>query len=157
MRALVVGLGNSLRRDDSVGLRVAEDLTRYIFDEDDVEVSQDVCGGMRLMERMIGYDHVVVVDAAEIGERPGSVHVLSPGDLPTRNGGSPHDSDLFTALRVGRFLGGELPETEHIRLVAIQTADTGAFDTRCSEAVENAIPDATHAVLTLLREFRRHS
>jgi hydrogenase maturation protease len=157
VKALVVGIGNSLRRDDSVGLRVAEDVTRYLFDDDDVEVTQDVCGGMRLMERMIGYDHAVVIDAAEIGEEPGSVHVLSPGDLPTRNGSSPHDSDLVTALQLGRFLGGELPDTEHIRLVAIQAADTGAFDTRCSERVENAISDATHAVLTVLRDFRRQS
>jgi len=154
VRSLVLGLGNSLRRDDAIGLRVADEVAQRLGEDAEVDVAQDVCGGLRLMERMIGYDRVVVIDAAEFEEPPGTVRVLTPQELPTRNGGSAHDSDLPTALELGRHLGGALPADRHIALVAVQTSDVQAFDLCCSPAVERALPVATETVLSVLQDLR---
>ena len=65
MKILVLGLGNPLVSDDSVGLRVAERLKPLLADRPDVEVSEDYWGGLRLMERMIGFDRAIIIDAMQ--------------------------------------------------------------------------------------------
>ena len=50
------------------------------------------------MERLSGYEKVVLVDALTSGTVPvGTVLKLGPADLPTRHAGSSHDVDLPTA------------------------------------------------------------
>jgi hydrogenase maturation protease len=157
VKALVLGLGNSLRRDDAVGLKVAGALAKTLADNAEIEVAEDTCGGLRLMERMVGYDRAVIIDAAELGKPPGVVSVLSPEDLPTHNGACAHDADLLTALRLGRKLGAELPSDRNIRLVAIQAADEEGFGLCCSSDVERAIPEAHDTALAVLEELRWRS
>ena len=76
MKTLILGLGNPLVTDDSVGLRVAEELKPLLADRTDVEVSEDYWGGLRLMERMIGFDRAIVIDAIQTGAPPGTIHLL---------------------------------------------------------------------------------
>ena len=112
MRILILGLGNPLVTDDSVGLRVAEALKPLLADRADVEVSEDYWGGLRLMERMIGFDRAIVVDAIQTGAPPGTVHLLTPDGIPTQRSASAHDVNLSTALEFGRQAGMHLPENE---------------------------------------------
>ena len=50
-KTLVLGLGNPLLTDDSVGLRVARELRSLLSGRPDVVVEEDYWGGLRLMER----------------------------------------------------------------------------------------------------------
>ncbi|MCE5267953.1 MAG: hydrogenase maturation protease, partial [Planctomycetaceae bacterium] len=102
MRTLVIGLGNPLVSDDSVGLRVVEHLKARLAGRPDVEVSEDYWGGLRLMERMIGYDGAIVVDAIQTGALAGTIHLLAVDDMPTQRSASAHDVNLGTALQFGR-------------------------------------------------------
>ncbi len=79
MKTLILGLGNPLITDDSIGLRVIEVLQTRLADRPDVEVSEDYWGGLRLMERMIGFDRAIVVDAIQTGAR----RARSIGSPPT--------------------------------------------------------------------------
>ena len=89
MKTLVLGLGNPLVTDDSVGLRVVEELKPLLADRSDVEISEDYWGGLRLMERMIGFDRVIVVDAIHSGAPPGTIHLLAPDGIATQRSASP--------------------------------------------------------------------
>ena len=62
-KTLVIGLGNPIVSDDGVGLRVVQRLKTILADRDDVDVREDYRGGLQLMERMIGYERAIVVDA----------------------------------------------------------------------------------------------
>ena len=150
MKTLVLGLGNPLLRDDAVGLSVAEQLKALLADRVDVEVDVDYWGGLRLMERMIGFARAIVIDAIQAGAEPGSLHVLSPGELPTRRSASAHDVNLLTALELGRQAGAVLPPNERITLLGIETVDTTEFGEELTPAVAAAIPRAVEAVLQML-------
>ena len=69
-RTLIIGLGNPIVSDDSIGLRVAAGVKPLLADRADVEVTEDYWGGLRLMERMIGYDRAIVIDAICTVRRP---------------------------------------------------------------------------------------
>lgn len=150
MKILILGLGNPLVTDDSVGLRVVERLKTLLADRADVEVSEDHWGGLRLMERMIGFDGAIVVDAIQTGAPPGTIHRLTPDGIPTQRSVSAHDVNLSTALEFGRQAGARLPENADIRLVGIEAEDTLTFGERCTPAVQAAIPQAVEAVLVAL-------
>ena len=87
-RTLVIGLGNPLVSDDSVGLRVVERLRPLLADREGVDVVEDYWGGLRLMEQMIGYSRAVVIDATYTGAAPGTIHHLSTDSIATQKSAS---------------------------------------------------------------------
>jgi len=150
MKTLILGLGNPLITDDSIGLRVIEELKSPLAGRPDVEVSEDYWGGLRLMERMIGFDRAIVVDAIQTGAPPGTIHRLTPDGIPTQRSASAHDMNLATALEFGRQAGMHLPANEGIRLVGIEAEDILTFGEQCTPAVQAAIPRAVEVVLEVL-------
>ncbi len=149
MKTLVLGLGNAILGDDRVGLAVADAVRRRLPPDDGVEVDEEHHGGLRLMERLVGYDRAILVDAlcAE-GYPPGVVVRLGPDDMPTENSGSSHDLSLPAALRLGAELGLQMP---HVAIVAVTARDVSGFSEELSPAVAAAVP---HAVETVLAEAR---
>jgi hydrogenase maturation protease len=151
MKTLIIGLGNPLLRDDSVGLRVIQILKERIADLPDIELMEDYWGGLRLMEQMIGYDRAIIVDAICTGALPGTIHLLSPDDIPTQRSASAHDVNLPTALEFGRQAGAHLPASENILLVGIEAADVQTFEESLSPEVEAALSNAVEQILSELR------
>lgn len=150
MKTLVIGLGSPLLCDDSVGLKVAQEVRRRLGERVGVDVEEDVRGGLQLMERLAGYDRAIVVDAILTGAEPGTIHQLTPEDIPTQRSASQHDVNLPTALELGRRLGVQLPGNGDILLVGIEAEDILTFNEQCTPAVTAAIPRAVDVVLESL-------
>lgn len=148
-RTLVIGLGNPLLRDDGVGLHVVAALRQRPLAED-VDCADETHGGLRLMERMIGYDRVLVVDAMTTGVEPGTVRQVSFETHATRHSASAHDVDLPTALRVGRESGAPLPPDARVVLIGIEAEDVETFGEEMTPAVAAAVPRAVETVLHVL-------
>lgn len=149
-RTLVIGLGNPIVSDDSAGLRVAERLKSLLAGREGVEVAEDCWGGLRLMERMIGYDRVIVIDAICSGAPPGTIHHLTPDSMATQKSASAHDVNLPTALAFGRCAGAHLPADADVRLIGIEAEDVINFSDRCTPAVTAAIDRAVLEVVRIL-------
>jgi hydrogenase maturation protease len=149
-KTLILGLGNPLVSDDSVGLRVAAELKPLVAGRPEVEVDVDYWGGLRLMERMAGYRQAIIIDAIRTGAPPGTIHHLAPGSIATQRSASAHDVNLPTALALGRQAGLQLPADEHILLVGIEAEDILTFSEQCTPAVEAAIAPAVRDVLEAL-------
>lgn len=154
MKTLVIGLGNPILKDDSIGLKVVKELAAELEGRKNVTVGEDYWGGLRLMERMIGYDQAIVVDAMPPGGEPGKISVLTPGSFPTQKSASAHDVNLPTALELGRKAGAHLPETKNIVLIGIEAEDVLNFGEECTPAVRAALPRAVDMVLETLDKKR---
>ena len=145
MKAIVLGLGNPLLADDGVGPWIARAVSSRLGPQATVEVDEVPGGGLRLMERLAGYDAAVLADAICTGEHPaGHVFQLSPDDLETRHSGSSHDATLQAVLRLADVVGFNMPE---IRIVAVEAREVLVFRETCSPPVAAAIPQAATAVL----------
>ncbi len=157
MKTLVLGLGNPLLRDDGIGLHVARELEKQFADDPAVEVGEDYWGGLRLMERMIGYDRVIIIDAILAGGEPGTIHLLTPDDIPTQRSASVHDVNLPTALEFGRHAGASLPTASDITLIGIEAGDVQTFDETLSPALKLIVPHAVDHVLNVLERERANT
>ena len=114
MSTLVLGLGNPILGDDGVGWKVAEQIqSRVETFGTPVDVEFASLGGLSLMERMLGYSRVILVDCLETGSAPvGTVRVLRLDELEDPMAGhsaSPHDASLMTALQAAQAMGAEIP------------------------------------------------
>ena len=81
-KIVVVGIGNELRGDDAAGLLVAERLEKRILKSAKARIA--VVMGGSAPENVTGFirshnpSHVILVDAAELGEKSGTVRVIDP-------------------------------------------------------------------------------
>jgi hydrogenase maturation protease len=150
MKTLVLGLGNPVVSDDSVGLQVVKILRSLLADRPEIEIAEESCGGLRIMERLVGFQRAVIVDAMLSGAPPGTIYRLTPHSLPTQRSASSHDMNLATALALGRAAGLPLPEDAQIHLIGIEAEDVLTIGEQCTPAVAAAIPAAVSTVLELL-------
>ena len=150
MKTLILGLGNPVVSDDRIGLLVARHVEPLVADRPDVEVGEDYWGGIRLMERLVGYDRAIIVDAIVTGKPPGTIHRLTPNSIATQHSASSHDVNLPTALEFGRRADVPLPPDEQIFLIGIEAEDVLSISEECTPAVLAAIPEAVEEVLRAL-------
>jgi len=156
---LVVGLGNPVLGDDAVGWRVVDAVEERLATDSEaaaaagpVEVDHLCAGGLRLMERVVGYDRVVVADAVLGPDLPGTVWSRPLAMVVSGRMGhldSSHDASLTAALAAGRALGVGLPDD--ITIVGVAVARTDTFAERLTPPVEAAVPRAAEAIVSLLR------
>jgi hydrogenase maturation protease len=155
-KTLVIGLGNPILGDDGAGFYVAGEVARLIHKKSlghgVIEVDTLALGGLALMERMIGFERAIVVDIIDSGTMPvGSVRAFPLEVLEnpfSGHLGSAHETNLQTALEMGRSLGTELPA--EVTVVSIESPYGYEFSEELSPAVAAAVPQAVHIIMDLL-------
>lgn len=154
MKTLIVGLGNPILGDDGVGWRVVEAVEERLAPPGRVDVTCLSVGGISLMEHLIGYDRVILVDAFSMDAPVGSISVLKLSQLPNYSAyhiTSIHDTSLQKAMELGREMGAPLPED--VIVVGIATERIHEFSEDLSPPVERVVPCIVNIVLDLLREI----
>jgi hydrogenase maturation protease len=153
LKTLVVGLGNPILGDDGVGWVVAEEVKKHIPPELPVDVDCLSLGGISLMERLIGYEHAILIDAFLSDHEEGSIIVSKLDELPNYSAfhlTSVHDMSLQNAIEMGRQLGADLPE--EIIVVGVSASHVYDFSEELSPPVQDAVPKMTAVVVDLLTQ-----
>ena len=141
MPALVIGIGNTVRGDDAVGLRVVE---RLGLSETVVQHDGEPASLIALWE---GQDEVVLVDAVTSGQDAGTLVEIdaTTSILPSGMCHSTHALGPAEAVELARALG-KLPP--RITLVGIEGADY-SFGAGLSAEVSQAVAGAVRRVQLL--------
>lgn len=154
MKTLLIGLGNPILGDDGVGWKVVEEVQKQLGSNSGIDFDCLSLGGISLMEHLIGYRRVVLVDSFISNENIGSVFVYKLDEIPNYSAfhvSSAHDMTLQNAIELGKWMGAVLP-TE-IMVVGIATRRIIDFSEELSPAVAEAIPQAIEIVLGLLKQL----
>jgi hydrogenase maturation protease len=137
-RKVVLGVGNLLLQDEGVGIHVVRALADRQFPPD-VEVIDGGTAGCDLLPVMAGAERVIIVDALEGGEPPGSVYRLTPRDLETRARGpslSLHDIGIMDVIRLLELMEDQLPE---VVIIGVEPGEIAA-GVELTPAVAASIP-----------------
>lgn len=147
MSTIVIGIGNPVLSDDSVGIKIAHTLASTLGHRTEVEICELWHGGLRLMEALTGHERAIIIDAIVTeGGKPGTVYTLEPSELrQSRNTCSMHDGGFQEALELGTMLGMDLPS--QISIWAVEADDVETFSESLSEDVERAVPIVVQGVL----------
>ena len=93
MKTLVLGIGNDILGDDGVGIHIAREVAQRITSAD-VTVEETGAAGLSLLERIKGYQRLIIADALLTDKTEvGKIHRLTLKDLaPTNNSVTPHEA-----------------------------------------------------------------
>ncbi|MGC9323637.1 MAG: hydrogenase maturation protease [Desulfomonilia bacterium] len=144
MKVLVLGMGNPILSDDGVGLIVAERLKGTI---DGVQVETSPLIGLNLLDSIIGYDTLFIVDAMTTGGTIGRVRKLTSQDRHgTLHLFSSHGMDIFELMEFGSCSGLHMPKLGGI--YGIEIGREVAFG-------EELSPVLTEQLDTIIETIRR--
>jgi len=146
MKILVLGIGNPILSDDGVGIRVAQEVGKKL-DDPQITVAETSAAGLSLLDSIVGYDKVIIIDAIQTEEgKAGQIYRMKPEDFSfAKHISSPHQINLVTALELGKVLNLTMPQK--ISIFAVEAKDTTSFSEGCTPEVEQAIPEVVNMVL----------
>jgi hydrogenase maturation protease len=142
MSRIIVGcVGNVLRGDDGFGPAVAEKLTDL---PDGAEVVETGIGGIALLQELLaGCDGLVLIDAVDRSERPGTLFLIEPEVLDGEHVPDVHLANPERVLTMAKAMGA-LPD--RVLIVGCQPAEIDELERKLSPAVQRAVDEAATRV-----------
>ena len=153
MKTTILGIGNTLLRDEGIGIHVLKALQARLPADDALSFVDGGTLSFTLAAEIEASDRLVVIDAAQLGEAPGTVRCFIDNEMDSFLGSckrSVHEVgllDLFDIARLTQTLPGQRA------LVGIQPASVD-WGEEPTEAVAAAIPVAVQKVCDLLELWK---
>jgi hydrogenase maturation protease len=144
-RVLILGLGNLLLGDEGVGIHAVRELEKRALPPQ-VDVVDGGTAGLNLLDLMQGYERVIIVDAVDAGEEPGTILRFTPQEVCSETQGAPlslHQTQVLEVLELATYLGQPLPR---IVIYGIQ-AQAIDWSTELSPVLQAELPKLLDAVL----------
>ncbi len=149
-KILLLGLGNDILSDDAVGLRIAAEVRQRLAGLGDIEVVETAEMGLSLLDFIVGYDTLVLVDAVQTGRHPaGFLHEIDGYDLKVLPTVSPHFLGIGEILALGRELGLHVPR--RVRIFAVEVEDPFTVGRQMTARVQQAVPAIVDRISASLR------
>lgn len=154
MQTLVLGIGNTLLRDEGVGVHSIYYLKQMQGYSANTRIIDGGTLSFTLAADIEQADNLIVIDAADLNSQPGTVRTFVDEDMEQFLGQgkrkSVHEVGLLDLLQISR-LSGHYPQRRALVGIQPQRLDWG--DTP-SEAVAAAIPVACQQVLQQIEQWQ---
>lgn len=150
MTIAILGVGNILLKDEGIGVRVVRELeSEYTFPPD-ITLIDGGTDGPHLTSLVADFDEIIVIDAVEGGEKPGTLYRFTLDqisfDIPTHL--SIHEMGVLEALKEVRLLG----KKPKVTFIGVEPEDISPWGMDLSPVVEKKIPEIITLVLKELSE-----
>jgi hydrogenase maturation protease len=149
-RTVLIGMGNPILTDDAVGIHLARELHRRLGERNDVDVIEECCvGGLSLLDLLAGYDRLILLDSIKTaGGTPGTWYRFDARSLrETMNMRNVHDTNLATAMELGRRMGQRVPAEDESHIIAVEISDNLTFAETLSPELQAAYPELAADIL----------
>lgn len=136
-KTLVLGLGNTLLKDDGLGVAVIERLQDKAYK---AEIKNGATLGLSLFEILKEAEKAVVIDAVDMGCAPGTIARFKASELLNLKSGqnfSLHEIGLLEVLKIGQSLNEEF---NNVIIIGMQPKDLSPGEGLTPE-VEGRIPE----------------
>jgi len=141
---LVLGIGNTMLKDEGIGVRVAEKMMEMSLPPE-VEVMDGGIKGLDLLYYIEGRKKVIVVDAVKAGAPPGTLFRFTDNDIAAKKGvmRSAHGIDFSDVIAVARFTG---TKPDEVIFLGVEPYDL-SVSMELSPKIEEIIPILINLVM----------
>jgi hydrogenase maturation protease len=150
---LVLGIGNLLWADEGLGIRTVEALAERWRWPEHVTLLDGGTQGLYLVPQVSGATHLLVIDAIDFGDAPGTLRVLRDDEVPqafSTQKMSLHQSGLADVLAAAALLDRA---PAHVTLVGMTPAVLEDFGGSLSAVVAARFEDVVTTTLLELARF----
>ena len=150
-KVLILGVGNILLRDDGFGVRLIQSLEETAFPPN-VQILEAGTVSHQLIPAFRSIDYLIVIDAVEAGDAPGSIFKFSPEDMNFHSEQkiSLHQISLTDVLQMAELTGAK-PKTV---IIAVQPKDVSTWGLELSDEVRMAMPKVKELVFDELKKIK---
>ncbi len=150
-KTAIMGFGNPLRSDDTVGCYVIDELTAFYMNSREVTLFDMGTSAYEILYKLKGHDYIILIDGeVDSGEPPGTILKLRPQEIESALKDEPlmvvqglkWDQALSYAKSI---LKDEYPDRIDVYLVAID-------DTRLNAGMSFDVEKAGDEVVRLIRK-----
>jgi hydrogenase maturation protease len=151
---LILGIGNTLLRDEGAGIHALNQLRSLLGEQDDITYMDGGTLSFTLAGPIEDATHLIVLDAAQLNQPPGKWQLFEGAQMDAFIGSnrkcSVHEVSLIDLMAIA-LLNDHLPQQR--ALIGIQPGeiDWGEFP---SAAVTAAMPHICKQAMELLEEWR---
>jgi hydrogenase maturation protease len=149
---LVLGIGNTLLSDEGAGIHALELLRRRHPNLPGVTYMDGGTLSFTLADPIADNENLIVLDAAQLGARPGTVRSFEGEDMDNflgANKRSAHEVGLIDLLAISA-LAEHLPQRRALIGIQPERLDWGDGPT---DSVADALPQAAARVVELIRDW----
>jgi len=154
--ALLLGVGNLLWADEGFGVRCVEAFDTRYETQDNLTVADGGTQGLYLVDLFREHDPVVIFDAIDFGDPPGTLRLVHDDDIPSFVAArkmSLHQAGLQDVIACAKLLGGC---ASHMLLVGVQPVELEDYGGSLRPAVKRRIPEALELAVDYLAAFGIH-
>ena len=160
-KTLVLGLGNDLYGDDGIGIHIIELINRHTEIKQKLSVLCDPvefipCSqtGLSLLDVIIGYDSLIIIDTIK-KQNPttGKIHTMEGSELRFIPGPSPHYVSIPQSIEIGKKLGLKVPK--NIKIIAIEAKNMYNLGEKLTEEMKEKVPVVIKKLKSLLRDISK--
>jgi len=145
----VIGLGNTLRRDDGIGIVILESLLKF-YKRNDIDYLNFGSASFDLLHQLKAYDTVLLIDGINAGLKAGELKISRLRDIEYKLDNfvtSTHEFDLKDIFELSKKLGIKTK----IYLAGIQVEDT-SFGEGLSETLKQRKEDILKEIITFIKK-----
>ena len=144
----IIGIGNPFRRDDGIGHIILKTLKKD-YPQINAILSNEDTDGLDLLEKIKQYKNTIIVDAVEMGEKPGSIKIFTPNEaqfkiksdsMSTHGIGLPFTIKLMEQIKIKR----------NVIVIGIQTKDI-TYGEGLSPELKNSVSSVCKKILEILK------
>ncbi len=146
-KALILGVGNLILKDEGVGVHLARGLDREDFPPE-VEIIDGGTSTLDLLPVICETDRIIVIDALKAGGRPGTIYRVFPEDImhvPDRPL-SIHQLGLLDVILMARQLGGD----PYVVIFGVEPKEI-SWGLDLTREVEDSLPKIVEAIFGELK------
>lgn len=146
-KVAVIGIGNTLRRDDGIGIVILESLLKF-YKSKDIDYFSFGSASFDLLHRIETYDAVLIIDSVNAGLNVGELLISELKDIEyilDKSVTSTHELNLKSIFEVYK----NLDIKTRIYLAGVQVGDT-SFGEGLSKEIDNKKEDIVKEVITFI-------
>ncbi len=140
----VLGVGNTLLRDEGVGVKAVEHIIENSILPKEIEVIDGGVGGMRLLPLIKDVDYLIIIDAVKGGGKPGDIYRFTIEDIPLKikQKTSLHEVNLQEVFSILNLIGEKRPEAV---IIGIEPKEI-EYGVTLTPEVESVLPEVATKV-----------
>lgn len=149
LKTLFLGIGNTIRGDDGIGIYIAEEIKKKLVNKkNNITVISTETAGLNLLELIVGYSKLIIIDSIKVStdSELGQVYKLNVNRFNLANyyPGS-HDIDFSMLFRIGKKFKIKLPK--EIKIYGVGIYSVKGFKRKCNPQLINMIPDIAKYII----------
>ena len=150
MKIALLGVGNILLKDEGIGVRIIQELENNYTFPHDVHLIDGGTSGPHILNLIEGFEKIIVIDAVQGGEEPGTLYKFNLDQIPFRITMkiSNHQTSVLEVLSQAKLLDKKTKVT----VIGIEPQDISPWGMELSPIIKNKMTALIDLVLKELEQ-----